>query len=231
VWRDVDRRARKLLRFAKTEASGGRDLARAAELTGDALLRRLFLRHAADEQRHAELFHDRGRALRGARSPSRPGRFEANWLAPGERGLENLRVEEMEDGTLLAFLHFSEKSAAERFALYRLMLSDDPVTQDVFSQVLHDEEFHMTYTKTQLQRVAPASRGLRLWGARARRLWKAYLRLAVGIATVLGAVVLTVQYFVLIPPFALLARRAARRSSPGWRIRSGLGEGGLDSQY
>jgi hypothetical protein len=239
VWRDVDRRARKLLRFAETEANGGRDLARAAELTGDALLRRLFLRHAADEQRHADLFRDRGRALRAARGVARTGRFEANWLAPGERGLDRLRIEGMDAGALLSFLHCSEKTAAGRFALYRQMLGDDPATQAVFSEVLHDEEFHMTYTRTQLGRVAPARRGLALWRARAGRLWKAYLRVATGIASVLGAVVLTVQYFVLIPPFALLARRAARRDPEGWRVRpiptaadgGDTGSSSLESQY
>lgn len=233
VWRDVDRRARKLLRFAATEADGGRDLARAAELTADGLLRRLFLRHASDEQRHAELFLLRGRALRREHPPRRGRTFEANWLAPGERGLDSLRLEEMDEGALLAFLHFSEKAAAGRFALYGQMLADDPGTQAVFAEVLRDEEFHMTYTKTQLGRVAPARRGLALWRARAGRLWKAYLRLALAIATVLGAVVLTVQYFVLIPPFAWLAKRAARRETSGWRIRPAApaGDRDLESQY
>jgi hypothetical protein len=39
VWRDPHRCARKLLAFEETEADGGRDLARAAELTKDPLLR------------------------------------------------------------------------------------------------------------------------------------------------------------------------------------------------
>ena len=63
VWRDARTRVRKLLAFAETEADGGRDLSRAAERTSDALLRRLYLRHALDEQRHAELFRQRGHAL------------------------------------------------------------------------------------------------------------------------------------------------------------------------
>ena len=231
MWRDVDRRASKLLRFAETEASGGRDLARAAEVTDDALLRRLFLRHAADEQRHSDLFRDRGHALRGLCSSPRTGRFEANWLAPGERGLDRLRVDQMDEGALLTFLHLSEKSAADRFALYHQVLGHDPVTQAVFTEVLRDEEFHMTYTKTQLHRMAPSRRVLALWRARGGRLWKAYLLLAMGIATVMGAVVLTVQYFVLIPLFALLARGAARREARGWRVRPATPDSGLESQY
>ena len=60
VWNNLALKARNLLRFAETEADGGRDIARAAEVTSDPVLRRLFLRHARDEQRHAELFRRRG---------------------------------------------------------------------------------------------------------------------------------------------------------------------------
>src|SRR5438067_13160182 len=86
VWQDAERRARKLLRFAETEADGGRDLSRAAELTNDALLRRLYLRHADDEMRHASLFRSRGRELL-AGLPSASQGLGMNWLAPGERGV------------------------------------------------------------------------------------------------------------------------------------------------
>src|SRR5215471_3942007 len=106
VWRDPHRRARKLLRFSETEADGGRDLMRAAERTADPLLRRLYLTHADDEQRQAPLFRHRGIALLRALPASPSKSFQANWLAPGERGLDELRVEREPDEALLAFLHF-----------------------------------------------------------------------------------------------------------------------------
>jgi bacterioferritin (cytochrome b1) len=224
VWADRGRRARKLLRFAETERCGGREIARAAELTRDPVLRRLFLRHAQDEERHAELFRARGRALREG-SPS--SGFEANWLAPGERGLDDMRADRMSEAALLAFLHLSEKAAAGRFALYRQVLGADAETSALFTDVLADEEFHMTYTKTQLAR-ATTRRGRALWRARGVRLWKAYLRLAAGIAGLFGRVLLTVQYFVLVPIFALLARRAAARERAGWHAPA---ESGLERQY
>jgi hypothetical protein len=59
VWKDAARRGLRLLRFAEVEADGGRDLVRASELTGDARLRRLYLRHASDERRHADIFRQR----------------------------------------------------------------------------------------------------------------------------------------------------------------------------
>jgi len=46
IWRDYGRRLQKLLRFGETETDGGRDLLRAAEVTSDPLLRRLYLVHA-----------------------------------------------------------------------------------------------------------------------------------------------------------------------------------------
>lgn len=228
VWSDANRRARKLLRFSETEADGGRDLARAAELTRDPSLRRLYLRHADDEARHAVLFRGRGRALL-ATLPQHREALEANWLTPGERGLDDLHVSEESEGTLLAFLHLSEKAAAGRFAAYQAVLDCDPETREVFARVLEDEAFHMSYTRKQLARIAPRKQGLRLWQARLDRLWKAYLRLAVALASVLGFVMLALQYFVVLPLFVLLARRAARREVAG--LRPARAASPLESQY
>lgn len=231
VWSDARRRGEKLLRFAETEADGGRDIARAAERTQDGLLRRLYLRHAMDEARHASLFRTRGRAILAALpTDSLPGGFQGNWLAPGERGLDDLSVDKESEDSLLAFLHLSEKAAARRFAVYHDVLQVDLATRDVFTDVLKDEAFHMNYTLSQLQRVAPRKHGVRLWWARLTRLWKTYLRAASAVANVMGGVVLAVQYFVILPIFALLAKRSARRELPGWAKATGT-RGSLRSQY
>ncbi len=229
VWSDARRRADKLLRFAETEADGGRDIARAAERTKDPLLRRLYLRHAIDEQRHATLFRARGRAILAAADGSARA-FEANWLSPGERGLDDLEVDKEKEDTLLAFLHLSEKAAARRFAVYYDVLGVDPATRDVFGDVLKDEAFHMNYTLSQLKRVSPEKHGARLWWARLTRLWKGYLRIASAVANVMGGVVLAVQYFAILPVFALLAKRAARRERLGW-VDTRREQATLRSQY
>ena len=226
VWLDAHRRGRKLLRFAETEAAGGRDLSRAAELTSDALLRRLYLRHSEDEHRHASLFRDRAReVLHGASGSG----FEANWLAPGERGFDDLRIGQQSPDALLAFLHLSEKAAAGRFALYRSLLSADPETRDLFGRILEDEAFHMSYTRSQLARIAPRKQGLRLWQSRAGRVWKTYLRAATAIASLFGTIILTAQYFAVLPLFALLARRSARGEPDGFAPPRAAGD--LKSQY
>ena len=99
----------------------------------------------------------------------------------------------------------------------------------VFKEILHDETFHMNYTLAQLNRVASKERGSYLWRARMGRLWKAYLRIMAAIAGVIGAVFLTLQYFILIPPFAWMAKRAERREPEGWKAAAE--ERPLKSQY
>jgi len=231
IWHDPERCARKLFSFAATEADGGRDLVRAAELTEDSTLRRLYVVHAADEERHADLFRTRGAALLHALPVRSPALFQMNWVSPGERGLDDLRVHAESDASLLAFLHLSEKSAAGHFSTYVDALKDDPLTRSVFKTVLKDETFHMNYTLAQLTRVAPKRHRFLLWRARLSRLWKTYLRIMSAVAGVMSAALLTLQYFILLPPFAVLAKRAERREPPGWVPVPLERESALKSQY
>jgi len=109
------------------------------------------------------------------------------------------------------------------------VLDCDAETRALFARILEDEAFHMTYTRKQLARLSPRKQGMDLWQARAVRVWKTYLRLAMALASAIGAVVLTAQYFIVLPLFALLARRAANRDPPGFvRTRSAPA---LESQY
>jgi rubrerythrin len=216
VWGDRDRRVRKLLAFADVETDGGRDIVRAAEVTPDPLLRRLYLEHAIDELHHGDLFRNRGAALLRERGWQGTGVFGGNPL-PGGHGLDDLSIEGQPDHRLLAFLHIAEKSAAGRFEIYRQMVDDDPETRAIFETILRDEVFHMNYTYTQLTRIAPKTYRRHVWHARARRLWNRYLRVAAALANVFGTAILTIIYFVVLPPFAWLARRAERRERPGWQ--------------
>jgi hypothetical protein len=232
VWADAHRRASKLLRFAVTEAESGRDMTRAAECTKDPVLRRIYLKHAMDEQKHANLFTGRGRAILAALpSGQTGGSFQANWLSPGERGLDELKVDEETDGSLLAFLHLSEMAGAKRFVVYMDVLGVDPETRDVFSIVLPDEAFHMSYSLAQLKRVSPDSYRRRLVWARLGIIWKAYLRFASGVANLFGGILLTVQYFLILPLFALLAKRSARKDPPGWSESRSGAKVSLRTQY
>jgi len=216
LWRDPKRRARKLLQFAEVEADGGRDINRAAELTRDPRLRQSYFVHARDERRHAAMFRKRGLEIRATLPPPIRAKGAGDWIGGGERGLDDVRVEQESDGALLAFLHLSEKTAAREFAVYRDVLGHDPETRALFDRILKDEEFHMRYTLAELERVSPDERRAMLWRARRSRLWKAYLRFASWLAGIIGGAILTLQYFILLPPFALLAKRAAQREPEGW---------------
>src|SRR6266853_6184912 len=205
VWADADRRLRKLLAFAQVETDGGRDIVRAAEVTPDPLLRRLYLEHAIDELRHADLFRRRGADLLKLRSTRSKVLFNTSPL-PGGHGLDDLSIEGEPDHRLLAFLHVAEKAAAGRFAIYRDVVDDDPSTRAIFEEILRDEVFHMNYTYTQLARVLPRSYRRQVWQARASRLWKRYLRAAAAVAGLLGTAILTIMYFVVLAPFAWWAK-------------------------
>ena len=215
VWSDFDRRVRKLLLFGEVETDGGRDILRAAEVTPDPLLRRLYLEHAIDELHHGDLFRERGQALLRTRAAPARTLFNGSPL-PGGHGLDDLRVEDETDPRLLAFLHVAEKSAAGRFAIYRDCVDDDPTTRAIFEEILRDEVFHMNYSYAQLGRISPESQRRHVWRARASRLWKRYLRVVAAVAGLIGGTVLTLMYFILLPPFAWAAKRAERRETPGW---------------
>lgn len=215
IWLNAGRRSRKLMQFSEVEANGGRDLVRAAELTPDARLRGLFLSHARDEERHARMFRARGLALQ-MEGPRRRGPRMLDSIGSGERGLDDLRVQDEHTHSLLAFIHLSERAAAREFATYSVVLKHDPQTRALFERILRDEESHMTYSLAELRRVCPNGSRAALWKARLRRLWKAYLRLAAGLANAISTLLLLLQYFILIPPFALASRLSARREERGW---------------
>jgi hypothetical protein len=216
VWADADRRLRKLLTFADVETDGGRDILRAAEVTTDPLLRRLYLEHAIDELHHGDLFRERGAALLRARRAARRILFNGNPL-PGGHGLDDLHIDGEPDHRLLAFLHVAEKAAAGRFVIYRELVGDDPQTRAIFEEILRDEVFHMNYTYAQLARISPRGYRRHVWHARAKRLWNRYLRVAARLAGAGGTLLLTTMYFVLLPPFAWLAKRSQRHEPIGWR--------------
>src|SRR6267143_4892603 len=134
IWGDAERRVRKLLAFSEVETDGGRDILRAAEVTPDPLLRRLYLAHAIDELHHGVLFRERGAALLRTRSTRLKTLFNGSPL-PGGHGLDDLRIEGEPDHRLLAFLHVAEKAAAGRFTIYRDMVDDDPSTRSICEEI------------------------------------------------------------------------------------------------
>jgi hypothetical protein len=145
--------------------------------------------------------------------------------------LDDLKVDRESDAALLAFVHLSEKAAAEDFAIYRDLLAADPATRSVFEEILHDETFHMNYTLAQLSRIAPRRRGWLLWRARLGRAWKGYMRIASAVAGLVSGAALTALYFVLLPPFAWAAQASAKREARGWTAIPAPKADALKHQY
>jgi hypothetical protein len=207
-------------------------MAQAAESTGDPVLRRLYIRHALDEQKHSTWFTSRARAILGSLDGNATrSSFQANWFSPGERGLDDLDVSKESQASLLAFLFLSERKGARRFLVYKDVLGADAETRNMFDEVIPDEAFHTNYTYAQLRRVSPKAYWLHILWAQVGILWKAYLRFASALAGVMGAVVLTVQYFLLLPLFALLAKRSAKREALGWTPSRAPEKSPLGAQY
>ena len=111
----------------------------------------------------------------------------------------------------------AEKAAAGRFAIYRDVVGDDPSTRAIFEEILRDEVFHMNYTYTQLARVLPGvvpAAGLA--GAREPLVEAIPASGGGGGGRAWAAAILTIVYFVVLAPFAWLAKRAERREPAGW---------------
>ena len=216
VWGDFDRRVRKLLAFAEVEGDGGRDILRAAELTPDPLLRRLYLEHAIDELRHADLFRQRGAALLQLRATRSTALFNANPL-PGGHGLDDLshrRRARPSPARLPARRGESGGRPLRDLSRCRRRRSVD--ARDLRRDPARRSVPHELHLHAARPRLCPTSYRRQVWQARASRLWKRYLRVAAAVAGVLGTAILTIMYFVVLPPFAWLAKRAERREPVGW---------------
>lgn len=208
VWR---RPAERLREFAETEAFGARDLARAAEVVPDVWMRRRLLQHAEDEVRHARLLGEQA-------GPAAEQTLGA--LVAGESATDTgVDIEQLGEVPFLAFVHLAEKRAAAEFALHRDALAGKGA---VFDAILADERRHVAWTERALERYRAAGRGREVARALRRLRWERWLapgRWATQqLAGVMGAVVLTLLYFVMLPAFVPFARRA--RS--GWQPAPGL---------
>ena len=116
--------------------------------------------------------------------------------------------------------------------IYRDCVDDDPATRAIFEEILRDEVFHMNYTlhaaRPRLAGVVPAPRVAR---ARKPAVEALSARRGRPSPAFIGDAMLTGMYFVLLPPFAWLAKRAERRELPAGRPISGGRDDSPTSQY
>ena len=171
VWRSPRRAARMLFSFAHAEASSRLDLAQAARLTASDERRALYLRHALDEARHAQLFLLRARELQEKHALPPLG-----FVRPDEEAL----FETLGEVHFLAFVHRGELRGRRQFEGYRdhfARRGDDRMCA-LFDAVLVDERRHEAYTGAQLRTAAGGERAARraLRGAARWEAWRSWRR-------------------------------------------------------
>ena len=221
AWRTRAAIARKLMGFSHTEHGSALDMFRAAELTDDPRLRRLFYRHGLDEARHAQRFRDVAKQVGGPEaSAGRYGRLHAVRQNLYERlGLVRF----------VAFVWLSESRAKAQFeALSEHFAATDTdglgdSLHRLFEEIGADEKFHASYSKQLLDEWRAAGRAdevrRALRSVRLDEAWMAWRRAGRRIGDVLVRVTLSTLFLVALPPFALIQRLVDRRSG-GWHAKA-----------
>jgi len=144
AWRTPKRTAERLRSFAFAEHNTWLELTQAAEATPSPRRAAAYLRHAADEARHTQMFVARSRGV--APSDSLPfvrADSAALFSALGERDF-------------LAFVAAGEARAHQQFTSYKhyFQRSDDKKTAGLFEAILADEARHAQYSAAFLLEVS-----------------------------------------------------------------------------
>ncbi len=212
AWRGDRRIADKLMGFSATELGSALDMLRAAELTTDPDLRRLFMKHALDEARHAQQFRDAAKQLLG-RDPE---------VRPWERhhALRQDLFERWGVTRFVAFVWISEAKASRQFEVLCGHFSGRPELQDLFARVGRDERYHVAYSKHLLDMWRAEGRGAEVDRAlreiRLSLAWMAWRRAGRRIGELMTLGLMAALYVAVVPVFALL-QRALERPQHGWR--------------
>lgn len=151
----------RLAEFARTEQGSFLTLRLAANQTPSSARAALYLRHAADEARHARLLHTCAEELRGYRAP----------LLADAEDLYALRGEL----AFLAFVHHAEGRGRRQFELIAQELERQgrAATAELLRRIASEERHHELYSGRLLHDLAAGERSASAELARIRR-WEAW---------------------------------------------------------
>jgi len=211
VWRVPGHGARKLYGFARAEQGSRIDLLHAAHRTTSGARRVLYLRHALDETRHAQMFWRRSTDLRLAAGTAP--------YPPPAADTERL-FERLGELRFLAFVHRGERRGRQQFERYAAHFGDrgDARTRSLFEAILGDEHRHERYTRELLVELAGSERAAQaelrraaLWEA-----WRTWRRAGRVIATAIYTLAMIAIYLVAgsIAAVTRLRRRPVRWQLP-----------------
>jgi rubrerythrin len=212
AWRSDRAIAIKLAEFAATEAGSALDMLRAAELEPEPRIRRLFVRHALDEARHARVFREIAQAI----DPTCGARLSDYGRAHGRR--QDL-YERFGRTAFLAFVHLAERRGEAHFRALRSHFEHRPELRATFERIARDERFHVGYSGRLLREIdrrEPGSMKRALAKERLRSAWALWRRAGRRIGDLSARTVLALVYMFALWPFALLTRRLDP-DRPGWK--------------
>ena len=194
VWRLPGHAARKLHVFALAEDGSRADLMQAAARTASAQRAALYVRHAADEARHAAAFAARSAELRRAR--------ELPALPTPRADSEDLfrRLGEVD---FLAFVHLGEGRGRRQFESYSDWFDSvgDARMRSLFDGILVDERRHEAYTRELLEELAGGPQAAAAALRRAWRwdAWRRWRRLGAGAAGAVYVLLMSALYLTTLP--------------------------------
>jgi len=224
VFKIPGRPAAKMAEFSHTEAGSALDMIAATELTSRADLRAKFFRHALDEHKHARLFAERAIALSGDDVRVRAMVEDSTFIV--SRGIRSKVAlhEQLSDVEFFAFIWVHELIGARQFDIYSALMQNDETSTAMFREIGRDERFHIAYSRAELDRMIAGGRAREVRKAifltRFRRVRNAVLRGSRRFGELMSGIWLTIAYFGILGPFALISR-ATERNAEGFVVFTG----------
>lgn len=204
VWRTPRQRARKLYQFAAAELGSHIDLMQAAEACPQHAT--VFVQHALDESRHAQMFAKRAHELmrESKRTPHATPRADSEGL------FDHLGL-----NRFIAFVHLGERRGRIQFEVYERWLRErDSKTAHVLARILEDERHHEAYSAALLETLAPNAQRATLRQMQLWELGRRWLRAGRALSSAVFGVGMLALYVVL-APWGVVMRWRARRG--GWQ--------------
>lgn len=184
------------------------DLVEAAQLTPDAERAALYLRHAEDESRHAQIFLSESKRL--------AEQHQLTPMGPLRADTESL-FRTLGEPAFAAFVALGETRGALQFEAYRdhFEARGDARMAALFKRILEDETRHELQARTFTEALSAHPGRLRL-AMRIRRLRAAYARQASTLTHALFSL-LAALLVLLFSPLALVLKRNKPKLQPGTR--------------
>ena len=213
------RSAVKMAEFSHTEQGSGLDMLAAVEETPRREMRARYFQHALDELKHNRLFSERATALDPDPDRTRAVLSDSGYITSQGINSRHSLFSTMDEVEFLAFVWVHECHGERHFALYAELLKQDADARAMFQEIAKDENFHVTYSRAELDRYAAEQPNAVRWAVfkvRCRRKWQWWLRRTREFGEFMSRLWMSLFYVLIVGPFSLVAR-ASEKPREGWR--------------